>query len=156
MAEPIEIARKLRGRPQKQRDTIKSWQFARVAMILCAYHEARRNGDKHSAAVKYAVDFIKQRSSELSISESGVKRALATWRPRGSRTILLFERTTKTPEEVEKHRWLREQLATLATKRGLKLEVPPSIDSAGSAEVLRIRFGERPNYPRHNRKDPEA
>ena len=97
MAEPMEIARKQRGRPRKQKDTIKSWQFARVAMILCAYDEARRKGDKHSVAVKDAVDIIRQRSPELSISESGVKRTLATWRPREGRTVLFFERSDKDP-----------------------------------------------------------
>ena len=45
--EPI----KQRGRPRKQKDTIESWQFGRVAMALPAYDEARTKGDKHSAAV---------------------------------------------------------------------------------------------------------
>lgn len=152
MAEPIEIPQvgQRRGRPRKEKDTIKSWQFGRVAMILCRFDEVRRRGDKHSVAIEDVVDSIRQHSPELSISESEVKRTLATWRPREGRTVLFFDRTVRTPEEVEKHCRLREQLEG---KRGLKLEVPPSNNSAGSTEVFRIRFGERPNYPRHNRKD---
>ena len=74
----MEIAKKPRGRPRNEKDRIKSWQFGRVAMILCAYDEARRRGDKHSVAVKDAVDSIRQHSPELSISESEVRRTLAT------------------------------------------------------------------------------
>jgi hypothetical protein len=56
---------------------------------------------------------------------------------------------------MRKRRWLREQIPALEAKKDLKLEAPPNHDPVRSAETFRIRFDERPNYPRYNSKNPE-
>lgn len=123
----------------------------RAALAMGAYDEARERGEKHSSAVRYAVDLVKQRDPDGHISETEVKRILAAWRPRGSQTILRFERKTLTEEDIQRRYSMHEQLATLQQTKGLKLEVPRNFNPRGSA-VFTIRFADRPNYPRHNRK----
>ncbi len=148
------MKKRKRGRPRKKEDTIQPWQFARAALAMCAYDEARAKGEKHSVAVAQATYFVKKRHPEMRISETEVKRILATWRPRNVGTILRFERSVLTEEKIKKFRWIREQLATLQGKRGLILPVPPNYDQGPSFAAFTIRFAERPNYPRHNRKIP--
>lgn len=148
------IPKKPRGRPLKEKDRIEDLQFGRAAMVLVAYDEARQSGQKHSCAVKQAVEVVRQDDPEIPISESEVRRVLATFRPREGRTVLLFERTALSEEELRTHRVLREQLAILSGKH--KLELPPEIYSSRRAEIFQIRLGERPFYPRHNRREPAA
>jgi hypothetical protein len=147
------MEKKLRGRPRKKGGSIEFWQFTRAAIVMCAYDEARENGQKHSVAIRHAVYFVKQLNWEMPISEAEVKRTLAAWRPRGSRTILHFERSIPSEEDVKINRWIREQLAALQGKKGLILLAPPNYDLAGSVAVFTIRLAERPNYPRHNLKN---
>ena len=134
--------------------TIAFWQFGRAAMAMCAYDQARERGEKHSVAVREAVDFVKQRDPGMSISETEVKRTLAASRPRDSRTILRFERKNLTEDDIKKRRWIREQVASLQGEKHLKSGVSPNSDPRDGA-VFTIRFAERPNYPRHNRKNPK-
>jgi hypothetical protein len=82
-----------------------------------------------------------------------VKRILSTFRPRGSGTVLHFERSTLSEEDIRINRWIREQLAPLQGKKGLILPEPPNYDLAQSVAVLTIGIAERPNYPRYNRKN---
>lgn len=145
----METTKRQRGRPRRAPDTFPFWQFMRAATAICGYDEARARGEKHSVAVVEATDFVKKLHPGMPISESEVKRALATWRPRGSSTILRFERSSPSEEDGSNYRWVREQIARLEEKRGLKLPV------LGNREIttkLIVRVGERPNYPRHNRK----
>jgi hypothetical protein len=146
----METERKKRGRPRQAKDTIQFWQFARVARVMCAYEEARERGDKHSVAVRGVVEHLKKSDLGMPISETEVKRILSLWRPRNAGTILRFERKILTHEAVKRHRWLQEQLAALQGKRDLKLEVPTNLGRL--TETITVRFAERPNYPRHNRK----
>ncbi len=148
----MEIVKRLRGRPRKAEDTIQFWQFARAARVMCAYDVARGRGEKHSAAIEYAVNFVKQLSPKMRISRTEVKRVLAAWRPRNAGTILRFERSIMTEEKIKKFRWIREQVAMLEEKRGLVLPSPPSFDLGPSLAVFTIRFAEKPDFPRHNRK----
>lgn len=145
----METTKSQRGRPRKKPDTMQFWQFLRAAAAMCGYDEARARGEKHSVAVAEATDLVKKLHPGMPISESAVRRALATWRPRGSSSILRFERSSPSEEAMSNYRWLREQIARLEEKRGLKLPV------LGNREIttsLIVRVGERPNYPRHNRK----
>ena len=151
----MEIEKRQRGRPRKKENSIKSWRFMRAAMAMCAYDEARKRGDKHSVAVRNAVDFVKQRNPKMPISETEVKRTLAALRPRSSRTILRFERLVLSEEDLKMKRWMREQLATSQEKKGITLLAPPNYHQARSVTAFQIRFDERPNYPRHNRKNPK-
>jgi len=88
----------------------------------------------------------------MPISETEVKRILAEFRSRKSKTILLFERSTLTEEDLAKFRWIQEQLAALPQMKGLRLPAPSDVTPPKSVTTFKIRFGERPNYPRHNRK----
>jgi len=127
-------------------------QFGRAAIVMSAYDEARRNGEKHSIAVRYAVDFFKGRSSHMRISETEVKRILSTFRPRGSGAILLFERSTLSEEDIKRSSWIRAQIPALEGGKGINLPQLPIYDETRSREKFTIRFSERPDYPRHNRK----
>ena len=146
----MEAEKKKRGRPRQAKDTIQYWQFARVGGVMCAYDEARERGDKHSVAVRGAVEHLKKSSPGMPISETEVKRILAVWRPRNAGTILRFERKILTEEDIKSHCWLQEQLAVLQGKRDLKLEVPTNLGRLTGS--ITVRFAERRNYPRHNRK----
>jgi hypothetical protein len=146
------MEKRQRGRPRKQEDTIQPWQFGRAAHALCIYDEARGRGDKHSVAVAYTVDAMKKCNPAMSISQSEVRRILASWRPRGSHAVLRFERLSLSEENIQRRRWIREQLATLREKKGVTLPTPPDHDLARNTVAFTIRFAERPNYPRYNRK----
>ncbi len=146
------MQKRKRGRPRKAGDTIQPWQFARAARVMCAYDEARERGEKYSAAVQHAVDFVKQRSPKMRISRTEVKRILAAWRPRNAGTILRFERSIMTEEEIKKFDWIQEQLSALAKSEGQSTPVLSKASPKNNPMIFKIRFGERPNYPRHNRK----
>jgi len=148
----MEMEKKGKGRPRQAKNTIQFWQFARAGRVMCAYDEARARGEKHTAAVQYAVDYVKQSSSKMRISPTGVKRILATCRPRGSQTILRFEHSSMSEEDIKRRHWILEHLAML---QGKTLPTPPNNDPAGNVAVFKLRFAERPNYPRHNRKNPK-
>ena len=128
--------------------------FVRAGIVMAAYDEARQNDQKHSVAVRQAVEFVKQNYPELRISETAVRRILAEWRPRNSGTILRFERSTMTADEIAKYRSVREQAAAFQQKEGLNVPMPSDIINNPSKPRIKflVRFGERPNYPRSNRK----
>jgi hypothetical protein len=151
----MQVERRPKGRPRKNEDTIAFWQFGRAAQVMCVYEEARARGDKHSVAVAYAVDVLKRLNPEIHISGTEVKRILATWRPKDSHTILRFQRRILDEEGMEKHRWILQQIAMLPGNEGLKLPEPPKDDQRQDISVFTMRFAERPNYPRHNRKNPK-
>jgi len=126
------LERRQRGRPRKAGDTIPLWKFAREGAAMWAYDEARGSGEKHSAAVAQAADFVKKLYPGIRISETEVRRILAMRRPRNAGTILRFERSIMTEEQG-----------------------PSNDDQAHGTTVFKIRFAERPTYPRHNRKNPK-
>jgi hypothetical protein len=143
-----------RGRPKKKGDSREAWQYVRAAMVMSAYDESREKGEKHSVAVKDAVDFLRRYSTEMRICETEVKCVLSTFRPRGSRTILRFERMSLSEADTQKHRWFREQIVALEKEKGITVPDPPAYDGTRRREKFTIRFSERPVYPRHNRKAP--
>jgi hypothetical protein len=150
----MELEKRKRGRPQKEQGRLEFWRFVRGAMAMHGYDQARERGEKHSVAVREAVDFVKHCHPGMSISEAEVRRTLAASRPRDSKTILRFERKNLTEDDIKKHRSIREQIASLQEEKGLKSGVPPNSDPRDGA-VFTIRIGTRPNYPRHNRKNPK-
>jgi len=128
-------------------------RFVPAGIVMAAYDEARQNDQKHSVAVRQAVEFVKQNYPELRISETAVRRILAEWRPRNSGTILRFERSTMTEEEVAKYRSVREQAAAFQQQIGPSVPLLPDINNPfKTATKFVFGFGERPNYPRSNRK----
>ena len=142
------------GRPRKEAGTMEYTHFVRAGIVMAAYDEARQNDQKHSVAVRHAVEFVKQNYPTLRISETAVRRILAEWRPRNSGTILRFERSTMTVDETAKYRSVREQAAAFQQKEGLKVPVPSDVANNPSKPRTKflVRFGERPNYPCSNRK----
>lgn len=147
------MEKRRKGRPRKKEDGIEFWQFARAARVMYAYDEARERGDKHSVAVRDAVELLKQSNPEMPISQTEVKRILAAWRPRNAGTILRFECKILTDEDViKRHHFDLEQLTALQGKSGTRSEVPTNQKLTRSIVSLTGSFAERPNYPRHNRK----
>jgi hypothetical protein len=149
------MEKRQRGRPKKKGDSKEVWQYFRAAMVMSAYDESREKGEKHSVAVRDAVDFLKRYSPEMRICETEVKCVLSTFRPRGSRTILRFERSPLSEADIQKHRWLREQIVALEKKKGITLPEPRAQDETRLREKFIIRSSERPVYPRHNSKVPK-
>ena len=76
-----------------------------------------------------------------------MRRILAEWRPTNSGTILLFERSTMTADEIAKYRSVPEQAAAFQQKEALKVPVPSDIIITLQPTKFLLRFGERPNYP---------
>jgi hypothetical protein len=147
--------RETRGRPRKKDDTMKFSCFARAGAAMSAYDDARERGEKHSVAVTHAVDSVRRLYPTMRISRTVVKRILAEFRPRNSGTILRFDRSTLREEEAEKHRWIRSQVALMQENKALTSPVLPSDSLPKTVTTFRIRFAERPNYPRHNLKTPK-
>jgi len=73
-----------------------------AAIVQAAYDEAREMSEKHSVAVRDAVDAVRRRNPEVPISETGVKCILSNFRPRRSGTIFRFERSLLSEEEIKK------------------------------------------------------
>ncbi len=46
------MAKKSRGRPKKEEDTIEVWQFGCAAIVMSAYDEARAKREKRCGGVK--------------------------------------------------------------------------------------------------------
>lgn len=150
-----QMEKRPRGRPRKLKDSMKPWEFGRLARVSSAYDESRGKGDKHSVAVKEVVDTVKKSSAEVPISETGVKRILSTHRPRGSASILRFERSRLTEEEIKKYRAIQEQAAAFAEKNGINVPKLPTGRGTRRPEKFMIRYSARPDYPRINRKAPK-
>jgi len=124
----------------------------RDGIVMSAYDEARENGEKHSVGVRQAAKVAKQRHPKLRISESGVRRSLAQHRPKKSQTILRYSRVTLAGEDLAKHHGFLAQMAAMSQKNEVDSSAPPAADATRPVTVYKISFGERPNYPRHNRK----
>ena len=130
------------------------WRFGRVAKVASSYDEARKRGEKHSAAVRETVDSLRLANPEMPISETEVRRILSRHRPRGSETILLFERVPSSEEDIEKRRLMRKHIRAWEGSNGAALPPLPADSESHRREKFLISFGKRPDYPRHNRKAP--
>jgi hypothetical protein len=146
------MQKRARGRPKKKEDSLEPWQFGRAAIVLSAYDESRGKGEKHSAAVSDAVEFLRRCSPEVRISKTGVKRILSQFRPRGSGAVLRFERSPWTEEDKKRYSLICEHSAAFAGRKGIILPRLPAYHETHHRDKFLIRFSERPEYPRHNRK----
>jgi hypothetical protein len=129
--------------------------LVRAVMLMSEYDKARQNGDKHSVAITQSVEVTRQHYPEMPISNTGLKRILAELRPKAAKSVLLYERSTLSEEELEKLYWIEEQLAPYRQKKGLKLPAPSDAIPPRSLMTFKIRIDDRPNYPRHNAKPPK-
>jgi hypothetical protein len=148
----MKAKKKLRGRPKKNSGELEFRRFVRAGLIMCAFDEAREGGDKHSAAVTHAVAYVRQHHPEMPVSESEVKRTLATYRPIESRTILKFKRSKIDDERLAPLRHMFEQVATVQDEKHLSARPFSFNDVPTSLSAIKFGFSERPLYPRHNRK----
>ena len=148
----MRTAKRLRGRPQKEEGREEFWRFVRAGMIISVYDEARKNNEKHSVAVTQAVEYLRQHQPEMPVSDTVVKRTLATFRPRDSRTTLRFKRYTVGRKKLARLRSILEQAHDMQRQMGLSVP-PPSIPK--SLTAYKFGYAKRPRYARHNRKIPK-
>jgi hypothetical protein len=130
------------------------WEFRRVAKVSSLYAEFRGKGMKHSAAVTEVVAAFKRSMPEMPISESGVRRILSKYRPRGGGIILSFERASLNEEDIKRYGWMRALADAPVEKIGIPLAELPVHGEKYPREKVLLHFSERPNYPRINRKAP--
>jgi hypothetical protein len=137
---------KKRGRPAKH--GVKDPRtLSRTLAVLHSFDRARARGEKHSAAIRESVDFVRQLHPEMPISETEVKRILAEFRPRGARTILMSEYSVVEGEKARKIR------SKLAVSRFLVEAPAHSTHSEEDPKPLKrftMRFTDAPHYPRYN------
>jgi hypothetical protein len=79
------------GRP-KQDEKKPVWVLERVILAIYAYGRARKAGEKHSVAISEAVEYIRNTAPAMRVSETGIKRIVATWRPKRSATCLFVDK----------------------------------------------------------------
>jgi hypothetical protein len=65
------------------------WMLRRVTLVLYAYDQSRKLGEKHVTAIAAAVQYLRKQAPEIPVSETEVKRILATWR--GSKASRMTE-----------------------------------------------------------------
>jgi len=141
-----------RGRPPKNGVT-EPWRFARALKIIYAYDKARVSGLKHTAAIREAVGFVRQLDPEMPVSETEVKRILAELRPSTGSVALLSNYEVLEGEEAAR---LRSRLAQMFAFAERKDTEPPNQDPSRPLKRFSIGYGKRPNYPRHNAKNPNS
>jgi hypothetical protein len=112
-----------RVRPKKEEGREEFWRLVRVGEIISAYDEARENNQKHSAAVTHAVGYLRQHHPEMPISETVVKRTLATFRSRDSQATLRFKKSTINKKDLARLHHMLEQVPLVPSERGLS--APP-------------------------------
>ncbi len=140
---------KKRGRPPKN-GVVEPGNFLRVLEVISAHSKARNEGQKHSVAVREAVEFVRQVNPEMAISETGVKRVLAEFQPHDSQVALMSEYLILEGEEAARRRSLIMQIRELA---GTNSATEPTAQNLRKPlKSFRFGFGNRPNYTRHNAK----
>jgi hypothetical protein len=144
---------KKRGRPRKHGVKNPS-ALARALMVIYAYDEARKDGLKHSAAIREAVAFVKRLRPEMSVSETEVRRILAELRPSDGQVAL---RSSCEIVEGKEAARLRKLLAQIRAFTGSKsATVLSSQDPERPLRKFYIGYMKRPIYPRHNAKSPHS
>jgi hypothetical protein len=138
---------KKRGRPLKNGVT-EPWRFVRALMVINAYTKARARGEKHSASIIEAVEFVRQLHPEMPISVTGAKRVLAEFLPQEGPIALRVDYSILEGEEAAKLRNFNAQrLRLVGTKCAMELT---DRNTQRPLKRFRFGFGARPNYPRHN------
>jgi len=124
--------------------------------LIRLYDEARERGEKHSAAIEEAVQKHQEKFPDVRVSSTTVRRALAEHRPNG-RQLALTPVPGKPDEQFMAR--LREVLKVVAIMKHELLGHPlpaPDAPAPQIENVLDVCAGPRPDYPRHNKKDPNA
>ena len=130
--------------------------FRRDQWLIRLFDEARERGAKHFAAVEEAVRKHREKFPDVRVSETTVRRALAKHRSIGRQIVL--NPVPGNPDEQFIAR-LREVLKVVAIMKHELLGHPlpaPDAPDPQIENVLDVCAGTRPDYPRHNKKDPNA
>jgi hypothetical protein len=151
----MKTAKRPRGRPKKEEGREEFWRFVRTGIIISAYDEARKSGQKHSAAVTQAVEYLKQHQPEMPVSETVVKRTLATFRSRNSQTTPRFKRSVVGKRKLARLRSMLKQVPDIQGVNGKSVPAPSILNLTKSLTAYKFRYAKRPRYPRHNRKIPK-
>jgi hypothetical protein len=64
----------------------------RDTLVIYAYGRSRDAGEKHIVAILEALEYIRDTAPRMGISETGVKRTVARWRPQEKTTCLFVEK----------------------------------------------------------------
>ena len=110
-----------RGRPRKN-GTREGWALHRALVALCAYDQARKAGEKYSAALKAGVTKVRQEFPGMPMSETQMKRILVEFRSKGSANVLLVDENANAV----------------------------TLDGSKDKRAWDLRFGAPPNHSRHN------
>jgi hypothetical protein len=140
------------GRPRKN-GIVGPKHLARALMIVKAYSKARCDGSKHSAAVRETVDAIKQLAPGIRISQTGVKRVVAEFSPRGSQIALTVESSILEGQEAAMRRY-RAHIMESAGIKGFPDMTDPDLQKP--LKTFIFGFGKKPHYPRHNAKKSKS
>jgi hypothetical protein len=149
----MKTATRPRGRPKKEEAREEFWRFVRAGIIISAYDEARKSKQKHSAAVTQAVQYLRQHQTEMLISETVVRRTLATFQPRDSQTTLRFKRSTVGKKKLARLRCMLEQVPDIQAENGPSVPSPSIQSLPKSLTAYTFGYSKRPHYPRYNRKN---
>lgn len=123
-----------RGRPNRN-GLQPAWMWYRATIVVHAFNEARKNGEKYEAAISAAIDAVKARHPEMRIGPRRVKEILAQWQPAGSSTVLIV---TKPPDAELESLEMQQTFRWLGFPEGKKMT------------CYRVGEGPRPVYPRAN------
>jgi hypothetical protein len=135
-----------RGRPAK--NGVKDlWFLLRALTVLHWYREARARGEKHSVAIREAVDLVRQFHPGMPMSETEAKRILAEFQPKGAPVILVSEYSVVDGEEARSIRRKLSFRGFLPEKPG---ESTHTEEDPRPLKKFTLRFADPPNYPRHN------
>jgi hypothetical protein len=123
-------------------------------LAIHGYDKARKRGEKHRAAMKAAVDCVRQHEPKMPISITAVRRILAEFRPKFGKLALIANVSILNSDELARHRSLRAQVPGYGGTDITTELTDPNLQSLRRS----FKFGivERPNYPRHNAKTPNA
>jgi hypothetical protein len=137
------------GRPPKN-GVVEPERFLRALMVTFAYSNARAGGQKHSAAVREAVEFVRRLDPEMSISETEVKRVLAEFLPHDNKVALAVDYSILEGEEAARRRSFFARMREFAENKSSTELTDQNLRKP--LRSFRFGFGERPNYQRHNAK----
>jgi hypothetical protein len=138
-----------KGRPPKN-GVEEPEHFFRALMVIHAYSKARAEDQKHSAAVREAVNFVRQQDPRMHISETAVKRILAEFRSQDSQIALKVEYQILEGEEAARRRSFLAQMADLSGAKSPALSADQNLRKP--LKRFTFGFGKRPTHPRHNAK----
>lgn len=100
-----------RGRPRKN-GLQRAWMLRRILTVVYHYDKARKNGAKHTPAMKEVVVTIRRKYKDMPISDTTVRRILAVWYPKNGSSALINAAEHFPQDQAEQRRCRTSQAAT--------------------------------------------